>query len=83
VLFVYEVLGEFLFSNFVFKVSENFLKSCVKPAIVLSHIFLYQSWYFSSVNTTFILFIEVGIFLCLKSFPLVLSALNDSFKSEL
>ena len=53
------------------------LKSCVKPAARLSNILFYQSWYFRFVNTSFILFIVFGVLLFVKSFPIVLSALND------
>jgi len=57
------------------------LKSCLKPADCLSNIFLYPSWHFIFVNITLFSFIEFGVLLWVKSLSIVLSALNDIFRS--
>jgi len=57
-------------------------KSCVKLVAGLSNIFLYPSWNFMILNITLVLFTEVGVLLCVKRFPIVLSVLKNKFKSQ-
>jgi len=66
---------------FHFQISSmgNGIEILCEPAAGLSKMYLYHSLYFTSLNTTYYLFIECGVLLWVKSIPTELSVLNVSF----